>query len=253
MGEKNKVEDIMISSNKKKWKITCERYIAFFDIMGFKDYIYRNSHSIVEARMNTLFSIIKSVEYQLESLTPMHDIDDDIILMTTFSDSIMLVSKDSSRESFIFMTYCAQQLLNKSISSGIPMKGAIAFGTQTADFEKSMFYGKALIDAYQLQEDLQLYSCLIHHTAEKEEYLNHISPQYLQLKVPTKKGKITHYVCAWPYTVPHSASMLEHSIRFARESMKKFYITMSGYPRVYVDNTLTFLDEVEEVLTDSVS
>lgn len=50
---------------KKKggWKTTCERFVAYLDIMGFKDRVYRESHEDVRKMLESLRSAIDVIEY----------------------------------------------------------------------------------------------------------------------------------------------------------------------------------------------
>ena len=37
-----------------RWKPTCNRFVAFFDVMGFKDYVMRNKHEDVLKRITDI-------------------------------------------------------------------------------------------------------------------------------------------------------------------------------------------------------
>lgn len=47
---------------------TTERFIAYFDIMGFKDLIYRNDHAVVSTLMNNVSKTISEIK-EAESST----------------------------------------------------------------------------------------------------------------------------------------------------------------------------------------
>ena len=47
----------------------------------------------------------------------------------------------------------ANVALETALTNGIPIKGAIAKGIMTADFNKSIYVGVPLIDAYNLQKE----------------------------------------------------------------------------------------------------
>ena len=45
-----------------KWNNTCERFVAFLDIMGFKDLMFRNDHGQVYELLNSFVSKINAIE-----------------------------------------------------------------------------------------------------------------------------------------------------------------------------------------------
>jgi len=48
-----------MSSEKKKWIITTKRFVAFLDIMGFKDMVARNSHKNIYNSLHAITSDVK--------------------------------------------------------------------------------------------------------------------------------------------------------------------------------------------------
>jgi hypothetical protein len=52
--------------------------------------------------------------------------------------------------------------------NNIPLKGAIAFGNFSANWDQSVFFGKPLIDAFELHNDLDMYCAILHSSAEKK-------------------------------------------------------------------------------------
>jgi hypothetical protein len=118
------------------------------------------------------------------------------------------------------------------------MKGAIAFGKMTADVDNSLFFGQPLIDAFELQNELQLYDVILHHTVEKRinepDMLKNLEKyDVFKYSVPMKTGKITHYIVDWtPFFVEETDPV---------DLVTKLYSNVSGTPRFYVDNTLEFV------------
>ena len=72
------------------WEYTCKRFVAFLDIMGFKDMVSR----IEPIKLYNKLKKFRSAIYKSVRM-----IDESKIKPIIFSDSIMLVSKDCSRES----------------------------------------------------------------------------------------------------------------------------------------------------------
>ena len=113
--------------NPKHWKPTCNRFVAFLDILGFKDRVFREKHQDV---LNNLLDFRKTLQ-EIDN-TSKGDIPATIKSFTVkpamFSDSIILFSSDSSLMSARILIVQTQSLIEKAISIGIPIKGAIAFG-----------------------------------------------------------------------------------------------------------------------------
>jgi len=218
------------------WKPTCKRFVAFLDIMGFKDMVLRNSHEDVYKMLKSFSPAVAAVEWAAK-----RDLKAKDTKATTrpviFSDSIILISSDDSKEAANDILFNVRWIFYNAILREIPIKGAIAYGEQTADFKKSLHFGKPLIDAYELQNEILLYSAVLHHTMEKRIIeLNMIEivndDNIFKYPVPMKAGKITHYIVDWTWS-----DIREEQI----DMLSGLYYIISGTPRLYVDNTLDFV------------
>ncbi len=214
------------------WLPTCKRFVAFLDIMGFKDRMLRYPHEKV---LETLTSFRMAVR----PLGIAENLAASAVRPVFFSDSILLVSGDDSLESALRITLSAEWFVQEALDIQIPIKGAIAFGMQTANFEDSLHFGAPLIDAYELQNQVKLYGVVLHHTTEKRladlrvldpDKYRSISPNVVEYPVPLKEGKVNHYILRF-FTHSVASGSLE-------SSLLKLYGTVSGSPRSYVDNTL---------------
>lgn len=161
-----------------------------------------------------------------------------VLFTTTFSDSIVIFSKDNSDDSEIAMMIAMSYMFERAMSNGIPLKGALSFGRMSVDKEKQIFFGQPLIDAYLLQEDLFYYGITIHNSAEQK--LSRLSDkQYFKdLSTPLKSGNIFHYNLNWfSYLTPESIFNKKLEQAFNR-LIKKHRRLTSGRPRKYLDNTI---------------
>ncbi|WNH10851.1 hypothetical protein [Thalassobellus suaedae] len=238
------------------WKETSNRFIAFIDIMGFSNYVYRNEHSVVKKRMNKLQSILEDTEKKINDLKK-DTLKSESIKSVIFSDSILLITKGNSEDDLKTILFTCQVFLTNCIIDKIPIKGAISYGTLTADFNKSLFFGKALIDSYNLQEELFMYGIVLDYKIEKQllKKKDAGNGYCIQCKTPTKSGNITHYnidwMC-WHNTMndlkkikdPNDVEKLRLKIDkpTAIKAIQEFYTDMSGYPRKYLDNTIDFIN-----------
>lgn len=219
------------------WPETDDRFIAFFDIMGFKDFVFRNDHQTVRVRMEKLRDIIIGVNDQ-----PAKDKDGETSIIKTgiFSDSIIIVTDKANKIAAAQIVIMCEWFLAQSFRYEIPVKGALAYGTLTADFDKSLFFGKPLIDAYLLQEELNMYGCIVHNSMEaKLKSFDSCYTDKLLIRsgIPMKAGKIEHFAINW--TTPVSKTKLP--LNEYEDILSKFYLSTSGSPRKYVDNSIDFL------------
>jgi len=238
-----------MAEEKVKWVDTCDRYVAFLDIMGFKDRVYREKHEEVGLMLESLRPTVSDIEQTSKAYLSGTSkeirkgfaklMNSALIRIISFSDSIMLISNNDSDLSATMILYYVNNLLGESLIGGVPLKGAIAFGKQTANFDSSIHYGRPLVDAFELQNEIMLYGSVLHHSMEKRLIeLNIINKFYIgevlyKYPVPTKSGKIKHYLTDWTNN---------EKILNSLELINKMYCSVSGSPRVYVDNTLEFLD-----------
>ena len=229
----------------KEWKETTNRFIAFIDILGFENYVYRNSHLHVKKRMILLRELLSKTEQMISSVSRSMYNFGDSIRTVIFSDSILIISNDRSRNSLEILIFTCSIFLGQCLKNRIPIKGAISYGTITANFNSSLFFGKGLIDAYKLQEQLSIYGIVLDEKAEKKfkSFITIDKNDCVRCKVHTKSGKIIHYLIAWWATVQY---FLTDNIDIEPlKLVESFYDDMSGYPRKYLDNTIELLHETK--------
>jgi len=225
------------------WENTCERYVAFLDIMGFKDIVFRESHEKIKEMFECLRPTIESIRKEANAIigeervkTKNTTTSYSTIFPISFSDSIILFSSNNSNQSALLMVVNVASILSDAMKNGIAMKGSIAYGEMTAEIEegRSLYFGKPLIDAFELQKELELYSAVLHHTAEKAlvKSCKYILDSGLVKKyfVPMKSGRINHYIINWEFITDKSIDLIN-----------ALYEKVSGKPRKYVDNTMEFI------------
>ncbi len=227
----------MKQDNIKDWKVTDERFVAYLDIMGFKDLVARSSHEIVLNKLRHLSSHVNYLAMPEWSRGKIHT--------TWFSDSIIVFSKDDSSEAADAFIYAVRYLMCRALESGLCIKGGMAFGKLTVDLDKQLYFGQPLIDAYLLEEDLQYYGVIVHHTAERK--ILPLPNQYARLNffnMPTKlrQGVVNHMNVNW-FDLARNVERHGYNLRHLLNEIK---LTVSGAPRRYLDNTLEALAREEE-------
>lgn len=233
------------SKDKEKdaWEITTNRFVGIIDIMGFKDLVARNNHETVYEMMK---KVSKAMEVNQSVFSVDYDSEDfDInIIMMTYSDSIMIYSKDdseSSQENFIASVSSLSEDLFKD---GIPHKGGVAFGKMTLDFKNSIFFGQPLIDAYLLQEELNLYGIVVHPTAEFKNAF-YEDETVIEYNCQFKTGNAKHFTILPSTFFTDPFTLEEFDILYKSVSLLR--INTSGGLRKYIDNTLSYLTYSKDV------
>lgn len=221
------------------WKTQTKRYVAFLDILGFKDYVQRHSVGIVYNRLRTLNGLLPTEDEQ--------DLDSEMekrIKCTIFSDSIFIFSKDDTIASFNHFLIYVRRIMRMALRKRIPLKGAIAFGHIVVDEKTNLFCGQPIIDAYLLEEDLQYMGVVFHHTFE-EEY-----GRFSETQSKRTSESIKDRPTPFKYGLRHHWN-LDYRVSDSRIYDLKKYVEKqrcysSGDARKYVDNTLTMLESFEK-------
>ncbi|CAM4116222.1 hypothetical protein FLAN108750_11165 [Flavobacterium antarcticum] len=226
------------SKYKKSWSPTSKRFVCFLDIMGFKDLVMRNSHKDIYELLNKLSKHRDDLE-NTSSLPEQYD--SDTLKTVSFSDSIVIFTKDDRPECFEVLTFAVGWLFSQSLIDGIPMKGAIAFGEMSVNISSQIFFGQPLIDAYLLEEEVNYYGIVVHDTVERyfDEYNvnKNIQKLYIDCLTPLKSGKINHLNLNWISSLNLQNDIDINEKEKALSLMLKQRRRTSGYPRKYIDNT----------------
>jgi hypothetical protein len=216
------------------WQATADRFVAYFDMLGFKDFSYRHSHDKVLERMEQMRHCV----LQINGKRDPNNEEPNRLKATVFSDSVLVVSEDISQESADEIIIAAEWLMYYFIGHEILAKGAIAAGYFTANFDDSTFCGRPLIDAYLLQEELVACATVLHHTAERAidsacgSDAEVVKPR--RIPIALRDGLVNHCVVVW---------RVAQTPAQARQQAEKLYNVVSGKSRRYVDNTLAYLNE----------
>ena len=220
-----------------KWENPAKRFVAFFDIMGFKELVERNSHQDIVKKLGALKVTLNTMEEfgHYNRLKKKHDGE---IKSITFSDSIIIFSKSDSAQDAEEIITTSSVLISMAIGQGIAIKGAISYGEITVDFDNSIFFGRPIIDAYLLHDQLQLYGMVFDHFSEEKINTMEIKPNikklFIKYKANMKTGRIMHTIVSLGFKTDHL------------KNLEKLYFKVSGGPRVYIDNTVEFYNSYTE-------
>ena len=229
-----------------KWTKTKNRYICFIDIMGFKNTVASNTHNQILKQLHQLTQLIQRIdnsEFGRKKIA--------VIRTVTFSDSIILITENDTVQSAAHLLQKSGWIMRKCFEIGIPIKGSLTHGKFTADFDTSLFFGQPLIDAFLLQEQLHLYSIVIHNSFESKlknkiygKAPFHSNIRWYKYKTPLKGGSAWHYHLNWLfYPSEHS-----DNTELLSSGVDKYYSSVSGNVRQYVDHTDDFVKCMQKYL-----
>jgi hypothetical protein len=223
------------------WEVGINRFVAYLDFLGFKEYVSRESPDKVYNMMSKLSDNIEKIE-KSESLN-LGKYKGKKPYITTFSDSVFIFSFDDTLISFeIILNYISLLMYGIMNECVLPMKGAIAHGTVHVDKDKHIYCGRPLTDAYLLQEDVHYCGIVFHNSVdiylEKQQAKinNELKELFFETLTPFKNGCIKHNNVNWFLHIDEDDFNLIN---------KKMRITTSGNPRRYSDNTKKVFDETK--------
>ncbi len=237
----------MNNISQTNWKTSDERFVAFLDILGFKDMIMRFEHDHIYKTLNSLSSLRNTIE---QWGAPADDISSESLIYTaSFSDSIIIFSKNNDFDTFKIFTSNVAYLFSKAIESGIALKGAIAYGQISINKSNQIYFGQPIIDAYLLEEEVNYLGLVAHNSIDR--YLSSNSPgqnrTLFETETPLKAGNIVHTNINWFRHVNglENAEEAEFNYIKIKQIINNLKLNMSGSPRKYIDNTLQILDKVK--------
>lgn len=221
-----------ILDHQTSWTEDSDRLILYADIMGFKDRVMSTSH---EELKKNLLDFMESFNRKMKPL-----LKGDYLRYVQFSDSIIIVANGTDSKMFNIITKAGVCLMHGAMSHGFPIKGVLTKGMFTFDEKNDLYFGRPLVDAYLLHDELYYYGIVAHHSIESliKRYKNLDLP-YCKNQIPLKKGKTSHYHLSWQFfndnlSIGNISQKVENWLAHIEE-------TVSGAPRIYVDNTIAVI------------
>jgi len=150
-----------------------KRFVAFFDILGFSSWVENEGSKKVFMYVRGFLNLM--VRSSLPRSTVHQDMSVDIqksdIGYINFSDSIVFYSRNDSYHCLKAMLTVCGEFMNIVICGPSRMlRGAIAHGEFYADPKANAYVGKALIDAFHLEEDQDWLGLSLHDSVEAVKY-----------------------------------------------------------------------------------
>lgn len=135
-------------------------FVAFFDILGFKDLVSNNSHEeLLEIYDFALYDTLKSMIPILKSIygifSQLGTKEIDTLEIYIISDSVIIVQKDTSTKGFLYLLAVSRIILSSAMGGGIPLRGGIAVDEVSVIKNEygTTILGKGLTKAYEIENN----------------------------------------------------------------------------------------------------
>lgn len=245
-------KDIKKVSYKKRvypqWSESSDRLLLYADIMGFKNRVLSLEHDKLKEQF---------IDFRTQWQTKMSPLKmQDYLRFVQFSDSILIVVNGTDEKMFNLLTKAAVCLIHSALEHRFPIKGVISQGKFTFDAERELYFGKPLVDAALLHDEIKYYGIVVHHTAEHTvKTLTSKSNPYFKTPIALEGGETSHFHLAW--NLLNQSYQSDDITSKCNEWLNSIEEMVSGRPRIYVDKTRKILssdckiykdedDEIEE-------
>lgn len=232
-------------------------FIAFFDFLGFKEYIIQNSEEELERKLGSFIHMItSSISETYTEPTPttlQSDLSYSNINCLNISDTIIFWTKDDSIESCKELLEVSHRFNVNAIQQFLPVRGCIIYDYFNFKFgqdgnEKGSFfglnymYGKGLVKAYTKTEQLNWAGTVIDiSVVERIDKETHFGPFVKEI--------------AKEYQVPYKGFYRkEHSLLFTKENEmnEEVYTRFSEIFRItFEKDSKSMTPSVEEKLKNT--
>ncbi len=154
---------------KRAGTIPC-RYVASLDVLGFRNSLEKDIFTLAQAYL-TAIKISKKTQKSSHSIqetpwlkslggsppegksVPNHP---HIFKVAVFSDSIFVFTDDETEDSLIDLCEFCFLIYREFLRQGLPLRGGIARGEAIVMPEESLYLGKAIVDAWIIEQSLDL-------------------------------------------------------------------------------------------------
>jgi hypothetical protein len=209
------------------------KYIAFLDILGFKEIILNNPHEkVVELFENFRIYVQRSIakgETKEDNLGRMvSDVSDSTINSNIISDSLIFWTNDNKASGLFELIECLQ--LFTTFCHNLPkifLRGGITYGDFFYDYSgiikgkdgalmvHPIMVGRALVEVFQLEKQLEIAGSIISNEAIEEARANdeeffdkkwrELSEEkkIVKYNMPTKREAINVWTINWVNAVTH--------------------------------------------------
>ena len=204
------------------------RLVLYADFMGFKSRVFSSTHTELK---ELLKRFNKRWHNKLKQLQLGGN-----LKFVQFSDSILVVANGTGAKMFNLISKAAICMMHEALKIRFGIKGVLAQGLFSFDEGTGLYFGRPLVDAYLLHEEIKYYGIVVHHSAENTVKNNQSQNNpYSKTDVYIDKGKVAHYHLCWNLIDESlSPNVITPSCNVWLDAIEE---TVSGAPRQYIDKT----------------
>ena len=134
-------------------------YVGFLDILGFKKIV-------CEKEEKDILNIFEQIQCIIDNLKKEFDIVP--IFYRIMSDSIVVACDDSIPPALTVVLYCCGKIQELLLANGILLRGGVSHGKFY--YNEAIMYGKGLVSAYELENNISKYPRIVVDTSSIIEY-----------------------------------------------------------------------------------
>jgi hypothetical protein len=177
-----------------------KRWIAYFDILGFKRKILSSKNPLQEYFLTEMYETVIGKLKQDEHYV------DGLIFYTWFSDTFIMYSTDDSPQAYAWIISLARHFISRCIMAEIPLRGALSFGPLYVNRERNVILGQALVTAYEAAEKQDWIGLVLTpHVLDKIHEYDLAHPDrvnFIECDVPIKKSGGAEKMFACKFYMP---------------------------------------------------
>ncbi|WP_197082458.1 hypothetical protein [Pedobacter sp. BMA] len=118
-----------------------KQYVAFIDVLGFSDLVYKSQHVQLEQYFQTVTEILSEMKRENQKIQSLN-----------ISDSIILITPDDLN-GLKRLIRAVRKIQRKLMFKNILIRGAVSYGEAFFDDAHNIIVGKGYIRAYQLEAE----------------------------------------------------------------------------------------------------
>ena len=231
------------------------RYVAHLDILGMTSIVDAGPEKAWEVLSNLVDARDKANGFEIEfsELEGQRISVSNSVYAVTFSDTILLFTKNDSKHDLLVLLIVLSHILHKALALGVPTRSGVSYGKFFFNIEKSMYMGPALIEAYKVGEAAQWIGiCFGESFREKwkevAQFKSGDSDIVVEWLVPRKSAASNCLVVNWPAIFAHDFKV-EHPLttEIFYSAFEHYFGELSQLPsevKLKYENTTRFINEM---------
>ncbi|HRN40654.1 MAG TPA: hypothetical protein PK649_01110 [Vicingus sp.] len=160
------------------------KYVAYLDVLGFKELVNKRNTNTLKAYFDTIKNVLNLIRIDKKNIESL-----------LVSDSTILISPDS-KEDFKTLLRAVQTIQFELVKQDIWIRGAISYGEVYFDQESNLIVGKGLVNAYLLESSAKFPRVIIDTSIipkiadDRQEFFEFVNPDNTNFR--NDKLKLVH-------------------------------------------------------------